>query len=59
MIGIQRMARVLLCLISANEHYQLVMIKPQDVHDVEILGRREAVYNHQTNLIKSAVANKG
>jgi len=28
-----------LYLISDNDHYQPEMIKPQDMHDVEIVGR--------------------
>ena len=36
---VQRLAGGALFLISDNEHYQPEMIKPQDMHDVEILGR--------------------
>ncbi len=36
---VQRLAGGALYLISDNEHYQPEMIKPQDMHDVEILGR--------------------
>jgi|TARA_A100001518_G_scaffold3934_1_gene4657 phage repressor protein C with HTH and peptisase S24 domain len=38
---VQRLAGGALFLISDNEHYQPEMIKPQDMHDVEILGRCE------------------
>ena len=38
---VQRLAGGALYLISDNEHYQPEMIKPQDMHDVEILGRCE------------------
>ena len=38
---VQRLAGGALYLISDNDHYQPVMIKPQDRHDVEILGRCE------------------
>ncbi|WP_336268734.1 S24 family peptidase [Vreelandella arctica] len=38
---VQRLAGGALCLISDNDHYQPEMIKPQDMHDVEILGRCE------------------
>ena len=36
---VQRLAGGALYLISDNDHYQPEMIKPQDMHDVEILGR--------------------
>ncbi|HAV44359.1 MAG TPA: hypothetical protein DCX44_03510 [Halomonas sp.] len=38
---VQRLAGGALYLISDNDHYQPEMIKPQDMHDVEILGRCE------------------
>lgn len=38
---VQRVAGGAWLLISDNEHYQPEMIKPQDMHDVEILGRCE------------------
>ncbi|MCZ0930318.1 hypothetical protein L0636_07760 [Halomonas janggokensis] len=38
---VQRLAGGALFLISDNDHYQPEMIKPQDMHDVEILGRCE------------------
>jgi len=38
---VQRLAGGALYLINDNEHYQPEMIKPQDMHDVEILGRCE------------------
>ncbi|WP_353048316.1 S24 family peptidase [Halomonas sp. ISL-56] len=38
---VQRLAGGALYLISDNDHYQPEMIKPQDMHDVEILERRE------------------
>ncbi|OAL59673.1 hypothetical protein A6R74_03295 [Halomonas sp. ALS9] len=33
--------RAALYLISDNDHYQLEIIKPQDMHDVEIMRRCE------------------
>ncbi|WP_249976043.1 XRE family transcriptional regulator [Vreelandella olivaria] len=38
---VQRLAGGALYLISDNDHYQPEVIKPQDMHDVEILGRCE------------------
>jgi len=38
---VQRLAGGELYLISDNVHYLPEMIKPQDMHDVEILGRSE------------------
>lgn len=38
---VQRLAGGALYLISDNDHYQPEMIKPQDMHDVEVLGRCE------------------
>ncbi|QNI03597.1 S24 family peptidase [Halomonas sp. SH5A2] len=38
---VQRLAGGALFLISDNDHYLPEMIKPQDMHDVEILGRCE------------------
>ncbi|MCH4809785.1 S24 family peptidase [Vreelandella neptunia] len=38
---VQRLTGGALYLISDNDHYQPEMIKPQDMHDVEILGRCE------------------
>ena len=38
---VQRLAGGALYLISDNDHYEPEMIKSQDMHDVEILGRYE------------------
>jgi phage repressor protein C with HTH and peptisase S24 domain len=38
---VQRLAGGALYLISDNEHYQPEMIRPEEMHDVEILGRCE------------------
>ncbi|WP_269078960.1 S24 family peptidase [Litchfieldella anticariensis] len=38
---VQRVAGGALILISDNEHYQPELIKPEDMRDVEILGRCE------------------
>ncbi len=38
---VQRLAGGALYLISDNDHYQPEMIKLQDLHDVEVLGRCE------------------
>jgi len=38
---LQRLVGSALFLISDKGHYQTEMIKPQDMHDVEILGRCE------------------
>lgn len=38
---VQRLAGGALYLISDNDHYQPEMIKPQDMHDVAVLGRCE------------------
>lgn len=38
---VQRLAGGALYLISDNDHYQPEMIRPEDMHDVEILGRCE------------------